>query len=190
MRRTVPRHPEQVVLQPTQSVPAAPRWWLRLLDGTHQWGSFDATVGRYDVRHYRLIVYPPGSSTADRRLARMWRGWPATGAVLGLLAILFLGGAAAPPDTVLKYAVFAYVLIGALLFLRAGPPRVHVRSLSAILLPGSIDAGELRKYTEWAVVVSMLTQADRAVGKGAISLVEREAVWWEAYDRLGRIARV
>ncbi|BBX63138.1 hypothetical protein MSAS_23120 [Mycobacterium saskatchewanense] len=185
----MPRHREPVVRQPTKTLPALPRWWSRLLDGAYQWGSFDATVGRYDVRHYRLIVYPPGTTTADRRLARMWRGWPATGAALGLLAILLLGGAAAPPDTVLRYAVLTYISIGALLFLRAGPPRVHVRSLSAILLPGSADAGERRKYAEWTLVVSMLTQADRALSNGAISLVEREAVWWEAYDRLGRIAR-
>ncbi len=104
--------------------------------------------------------------------------------------MMLLGDAAAPPGTVLKYALGAYVGIGALLFLRAGPARVHLRSLSAILLPGSADAGEQRKYTEWAVVVSMLTRADSACTAGAMSLVEREAVWWEAYDRLGRLERI
>lgn len=104
--------------------------------------------------------------------------------------MMLLSDAVAPPSTVLMYDVVAYLGIGALLFLRAGPARVHVRSLSAILWPGSPDVGEQRKHVEWAVVVSMLTRADRELTTGAISLIEREAVWWEAYNRLGRIADV
>lgn len=185
---TKSRHAQPDVLPAAKKAPPPVRWWSRLLDSAHPWGSFDATVGRYGVRNYRLIVYPPGISTADRQLARMWRGWPITGAALGLLAMMLLGDAVAPPGTVLMYAVVAYVGIGALLFLRAGPARVHVRSLSAILWPYSPDADEQRKQVEWAVVVSMLTRADSDLTTGAISLVEREAVWWEAYNRLKRIA--
>ena len=84
-------------------------------------------VGRYGVRRYRLIIYPAGTTTADRRLARLWRGWPISGAVLGLLAVMLLGNVAASPDAVLAFAVAAYVSIGALLFLRAGPARVRVQ---------------------------------------------------------------
>ena len=73
-------------------------------------------VGRYGVRRYRLIIYPAGTGTADRRLARLWRAWPLGGAVLGLLAVMLLGNAASSPDTVLAVAVAAYVSIGALLF--------------------------------------------------------------------------
>ena len=29
-----------------------------------------------------LIIYPPGTTTADRRLARLWRGWPLDGVAL------------------------------------------------------------------------------------------------------------
>ncbi|WP_156688289.1 DUF6611 family protein [Mycobacterium sp. Marseille-P9652] len=177
-------------LQPAPTVPPPVSWWSRLLDGAHPWGSFDATVGRYGVRQYQLIVYPPGISSTDRRLARIWRGWPATGAALGLMAILLLGDKVAPPGTIAEYAVVAYVCIGALLCLRAGPGRVRIRSLSAILLPGNAEPGERRKHAEWAVVAGMLTRADGAVSAGAMSLVEREAIWWEAYDRLGRLEHV
>ena len=48
---------------------------------------------------------------------------------------MLLGNAAASPDTVLALAVAVYVSIGALLFLRAGPARVQVRSMSIILMP-------------------------------------------------------
>ena len=190
MRRTPYRRAETDDRRLTQEAPAEPRWWSRLLDGAHPWGSFDATVGRYGIQRYRLIVYPPGSTAADRRLARLWRGWPITGAVLALLAFMLFGNVVAPPTTVLEYAVAGYVGIGALLFLRAGPVRVRVRSMSIILMPKGADVRELCRYAEWRMLVHMLTTADRMQATGATSLVEHEASWWKAYDRLGAISHV
>jgi hypothetical protein len=137
-----------------------------------------------------LIVYPPGSSTADRQLARLWRGWPITGAVLGLLAVMLLGNVASSPATVLAYAVVASVSVGVLLFLRAGPARVQVRSMSIILMPKAADVRERRRYTEWLSLIHMLTRADQKLAAGAISRVEHEAIWWEAYDRLEAVRYV
>jgi hypothetical protein len=37
------------------------------------------------------------------------------------------------------------------------------------------------------MLVHMLTMADRMQATGATSLVEHEASWWKAYDRLGAI---
>jgi Family of unknown function (DUF6611) len=154
------------------------------------WGSFDAKVCRYGVRRYRLIIYPPGASTVDRRLARLWRGWPLGGAVVGLFAIMMLGNAVSSPRTVLAVAVGAYVGIRALLFLRAGPGRVHVKSMSVLLMPGTADVSERRRYTEWRTLAQMLTRADQMLTSGAISPVEHEAIWWHAYDRLEETSRV
>jgi hypothetical protein len=187
MRRTQYLRVEPGVTQPTPGAPAALGWWSRLLDGAYPWGSFDATIGRYGARGYRLIIYPPGASTADRQYARLSRGWPITGAVLVLLAVMLLGNVAASPDTVLALGVAAYVSIGALLFLRAGPACVQVRSMSVILMPGAADARERRRYIEWQILVRMLTRADHLLRTGAISLVEHEATWWEACDRLEAI---
>jgi len=187
MRRALYRHVESGIPRPALALPAEPRWYASLLDGAHPWGSFAATVGRYGVRRYRLVIYPPGSSTADRQLARLWRGWPISGAVLGLVAVMLLGNVAASPDMVLAFAVTVYVSIGALLFLRAGPTRVQVRSVSIALMPKAADAREQRTYIEWQTLVSMLTRADRLLRTGAISPVEHEATWWEAYDRLGAV---
>jgi len=107
--------------------------------------------------------------------------------VLGLVAVMLLGNVAASPDMVLAFAVTVYVSIGALLFLRAGPTRVQVRSVSIALMPKAADAREQRTYIEWQTLVSMLTRADRLLRTGAISPVEHEATWWEAYDRLGAV---
>lgn len=190
MRSAQRRNVQPGVTQPTPEGQAAPRWWSRLLDGAYPWGFFDATVSRYGVRRYRLVIYPPGTGTADRRLARLWRGWPVSGAALGLLALMLLGNAAASPDTVLAIAVAAYMGIGGLLFLWAGPARVQVRSMSVVLMPGTADEHERRKYIEWKTLVHTLTRADRMLTTGATSLVEHEAIWWEAYDRLEAITHV
>jgi len=37
------------------------------------------------------------------------------------------------------------------------------------------------------MLVHMLTMADRMLATRAISLVEHEATWWKAYDRLEAI---
>ena len=97
---------------------------------------------------------------------------------------MLLGNAVSSPHTVLAVAVAAYVSIGALLFLLAGPGRVQVRSMSVILMPGAADAHERRRHTEWETLVDMLTRADHMLTTGAISPVEHEAIWWQAYDRL------
>jgi hypothetical protein len=136
------------------------------------------------------MMYSPRTSTVDRRLARLWRAWPSSGAVLGLLALTLLGNAAASPDTVLEVAVAAYVVTGALLFLRAGHGRVQARSMSVILMPETSDAKELCKYREWRELVQTLTTADDMLTTTAISPAEHKATWQHAYYRLGTIALV
>jgi hypothetical protein len=137
-----------------------------------------------------LIIYPPRTSTVDRRLARLWRGWPLGGAVLGLLAFIMLGNAVAAPPTVLAAAVTIYASIGALLFLLAGPARVQVRSMSVVLMPGTTDAHQQRRYAEFQTLVDTLIRADRTLTTGAISAVKYEATWWDAYDRLEETTHV
>ncbi|OSC28884.1 hypothetical protein B8W69_11015 [Mycobacterium vulneris] len=183
------RHPDiQLgVTEPPPAQPPAPWWWTRLIDGAHPWGSFDAGVGRHGVRRYWLVVYPPGASTAERRLARLWRGWPLTGAALGVVALMLLGNAEAPPTTVLAMVVAAYVGVGALLFMRVGHGRVNVRSMPVILAPGTADDDERRKYGEWQILVHILTAADGMLTTGAISPAEYKATWRHAYHRLESI---
>lgn len=103
---------------------------------------------------------------------------------------MVLGNAAASPDTMLEIFVVAYVGVGALLFFRAGPLRVRVRSMSIVLLPNSDDADERHKYAEWRTLAGALTRADRMLATGAVSVVEHEAIWWEAYERVEAIAHV
>ena len=166
-----------------QTVEPRARWFSRLLDGDHPWGSYDVKISQYAVRRYRLIIYPPGTATADRRLARLRRGWPLAGGVLILFAIM-IGDAVSMPYTVPAVAITAYVSIYVLLSLLAGPKRVQVKSLSLVLIPATTDEDERRRYREWKTLTDMLIRADGMLETGAISPVEYEAIWWQAYDRL------
>ena len=166
-----------------QTVEPGARWFSRLLDGDHRWGFYDVKISQYAVRRYRLIIYPPGIATADRRLARLRRGWPLAGAVLILFAIM-IGDAVSSPYTVPAVAITAYLSIHVLLSLLAGPKRVHVKSLSLILMPTIADEDEQHRHHEWKTLTHMLTRADGMLSTGAISPVEYEAIWWQAYDRL------
>jgi hypothetical protein len=154
--------------------------WRRLLDGAHLWGSFDATVGRYGLRRYRLIIFPPGSTTTDRRLLRLCRGWPVGGGVLALFAVMLVGGS---PDSLLVAAA-AYLTVGAVLFVLTAGVRGGVRSMSLILLTEQLGPDDRRRYAEWEALVSLLTYADHMLSAAAITLLQHEALWWQAYDRL------
>ena len=179
----ISRTPDSMRKTQYQAVEPRARWFSRVLDGDRPWGSYDVKISQYAVRRYRLIVYPPGTATADRRLARLRRGWPLAGAALVLLAMM-IGDAVSSPYAVPAVAISAYLGICVLLSRLAGPKRVHVKSMSIILMPGITDENERRRHTEWKTLTHMLTRADDMLSTGAISPVEHEAIWWQAYNHL------
>jgi hypothetical protein len=138
------------------------------------------------MRRYRLVIFPPGISTADRRLLRLWRGWPWGGGTLALLAAMFLG------DTGLSLLIVAatYVGITAALFVMTADVRAGTRSRSLVLLSAELDSFERQRYAEWEKRVALLTCADHMLNSGAITPTQHELIWWQAYDSLEAPARV
>jgi hypothetical protein len=161
-------------------MPAVRAGWCRLVDGAHPWGSFDATVGRYGLRRYRLLIFPPGISTTDRRLLRLWPAWPIGGGALALFAVMLVGG----PLTTLVVAAAAYLTAGAALFVLTSGARGGVRSMSLIILTAELNSDDRRRYAEWEALVDLLMRADHMLTAGAITVPQHEMVWWQAYDRL------
>ena len=166
------------------------RVWSRLLDGAHPWGSFDATVGRYGLRRYRLVIFPPGISATDRRLLRLWRGWPVGGGMLAMLAMMLLGDAVASPGSTLLVVAAAYLGVGVVLFVLTAGVRAGVRSMSLILLAADLGPCDRQSFAEWGVLVELLTTADGKLTAGTIAPAQHEALWWQAYERLGAHAHV
>lgn len=161
-------------------MPAVRAGWCRLADGAHPWGSFDATVGRYGLRRYRLVIFPPGISTTDRRLLRLWRAWPIGGGALAVFAVMLVGG----PLTTVVVAAAAYLTTGAALFVLTARARGGVRSMSLIFLTEELNADDRQRYAEWEALADLLLRADHMLTTGAITVPQHEMAWWQAYGRL------
>ncbi len=147
-------------------------------------------MGRYGLRRYGLVIFPPGISATDRRLLRLWRGWPVGGGMLALLAMMLLPDAVASPGTTLLAVAGAYVGVCAVLFVLTAGVRSGVRSMSLVLLAPDLGPHEAESFAEWGVLVDLLTTADDKLIAGTIAPAQHEALWWQAYERLGGHAHV
>ena len=147
-------------------------------------------MGRYGLRRYGLVIFPPGIGATDRRLLRLWRGWPVGGGMLALLAMMLLPDAVASPGTTLLAVAGAYVGVCAVLFVLTAGVRTGVRSMSLVLLAGDLGPHEAESFAEWGVLVDLLTTADDKLIAGTIAPAQHEALWWQAYERLGGHAHV
>jgi hypothetical protein len=153
------------------------------------WGSFDAYPARYGVARYRLVVFPPGITAGERRLLRVWRGWPLWGAALWLG--LQIGGAmAGMPETALIGGSMVYIAAGAITFVLAGDTRMRVRTVWATSIAGYGDPEADRRYSALRVMARALDQADLDLEEGRIDPLQHEARWWQVYDVLDTMAPV
>jgi hypothetical protein len=161
------------------------RRWSRLLDGEHVWGSLDGSVNSDGFRSYRLVVFPPGISRAERRYLRMWWGWPTWGA-MSWLALVVGSAAVLSTWTALAISTMAYLGAGALVRALAGNRRSQVRTLRAVRVRGHVDDPCAVNYSLLEAIASLLALADGARDQGRLSVIDHELVWWHVYDCLGR----
>lgn len=174
--------------QPSAPSSAGQRWWLRLLDGDHVWGSLDVSPTRYGVTRYCLVIFPPGIDRLDRRLLRALRAWPTWGALLWLFSVCLLSTSSISVRFAVPTAV--WLGIGAVLFAYAGALRTQVRTRCVTRIAGHPDITcrpdeeSANAYAEMTTSVGMLRSADVLRAQGRLSTAEHEAIWWQVYDRL------
>jgi len=170
--------------QPLPSwTPASSRWWTRLLDGDHVWGSLSVSPTRYGVTRYWLVVYPPGIDNVERRWLRAWRAWPTWGTVLWLFSLLLLGAA----TSWLQFAIptVVWLGVGVALFARVARSHAQIRTRCVTRFAGRPDEQFEAEYAELKVLVGKLRAADMLRDHGRLSASAHEAIWWQVYDRLG-----
>jgi hypothetical protein len=165
-------------------VTSAPvRYWDRLLDGSRVWGSIDVGLERQGFRRYRLVLFPPGVTKAERRLLRLWRGLPTWAALVWLMSVIVLSKAWSP-WVALGVATVVHVAVGAVILDRVRVLRTQVRTLSVVLITGYPHPGTEATYAEMKKIAAVLCTADFMHAQGRISAAEHESIWWQAYQRL------
>lgn len=171
------------------SVPVPGSCSGELLDGDRVWGSIDISpsryrISRYGVSGYRLVVFPPGISRAERGRLRLWRTWPTWGALLWLASTVCLS-ARLSNWTAIGIATALYLSSGAAALALAGKLRSQVRTLSVSVVDRRPDQRSAVAYDELATLVAILSDADIRRESGQMSATDHQAVWSRVYDRLG-----
>ncbi|VEG51461.1 Uncharacterised protein [Mycolicibacterium aurum] len=158
----------------------------RLLDGDAEWGSLTIQPDRFGTR-YLLVVYPPGITARDRRLVRLWRGWPVWGAVLWVLAEVTLLRCTGAWTAL---AVSTGILLGTGVATRAlaGELRAQVRCVAATLLPRHYDPISGAACAAMAESADRLREARAWRIAGLTTPAEFETTWWKVYDSVGALA--
>lgn len=152
--------------------------WHRLIDGDRSWGSLHISATRYGVTRYRLVVFPPGLSTEQRRLLRVWRAWPTWGMAVWLVlevALLPTMGTVAA----LTLSTFAAISAGAVSMACVDQFRREVRTLTVLRMAGVNDRETADIFTELKRHATALALADRHL-TGA----DHEAAMWRVYERM------
>jgi hypothetical protein len=152
--------------------------WHRLIDGAHPWGSLHISPTRYGVTRYRLVVFPPGLSTEQRRLLRVWRAWPTWGTALWLVlevALLPSMGTVAA----LTISTFTALSAGAVSMALVDQFRREVRTCTVLRMTGVNDHQTAEMFAELKRHATTLALADRDL-TGA----DHEAAVWRVYERM------
>lgn len=154
---------------------------------SRSWGSYDVYLPRYGVNRCRLVVFPPGISGPERRMLRLWRGWPLWGAGLWVGAQA-VGAWANMGITAFFAGTMLYIALGAMAFAMTGDIRWRVRTAWAIKAPAPLAGDDMiERYDRLNALAHTLDRADRDLHEGRISITEHEATWWQAYDSNGLV---
>lgn len=154
-----------------------------MLDGAHPWGAADVSADRFGVTRYRLVVYPPGIDRVDRRLVRLWRGWPVWGVLVWIGCEIWLTQIVGP-WAALAISTTVALASGALAALLAGDQRAQVRTMAVTVLAGQYDEPSLALRSRIETLAGRLIDADERLRRRTIAPAEHEMAWWRVYDEL------
>jgi hypothetical protein len=131
-------------------------------------------------RHYRLVVFPPGTDTRERWLLRAWLRWP----VACLLSALAIAGAlSAELGIPVAVGVAAAFVLGPHLWLRRTVRRAR-RGLCVVHADhayGPSAADDLARCQRLVSLARDATEAERALDRGELTPVEFQRVWGEVH---------
>jgi hypothetical protein len=155
-----------------------------MIEGDKLWGTLDVSpVGRSMWRRVRLTVYPPGTSSADRRALHFAHTWPVGGAILALVLLVSLGSAW--PPALVVVAITGLYLAGFWLGARLTRPlRARIRSLDVVSV---YVGGGLEEYGDASLLretTARLEALDARRRAHDLDPARYEAEWAEIYESL------
>ena len=141
----------------------------------HRWGSLQGGSFRHGGRHFRLVVFPPGTNARERLWLRTWLSWHFFGFWLTLAAAVIADGA----WVVAAVAVGAGVFGSGYVWLRhrVRRHRARVCILHAEYLPAVGAGGERRLCEQLIAYASIMAAAEAAADRGELAPVDFEHVW-------------
>ena len=145
-----------------------------------RWGSLDGVPLLYGGRHYRLVVYPPGTDDRERRLLQAWQALPPGVPFLGLVTFAVLAGRLGLAEAL---ALTAVLVLGPLAWLRQALRRRRrdVCVVHAEYLYGAGTAAELDRCKRVVSLSSTLTDAERALDRGELTPVDFQRIWGDVH---------
>ncbi len=159
---------------------------LRSIGSGRTWGSFDIYPSRYGITRYRLVMFPPGISSDERRLLRAWRTWPVWGSLLFLASQLWLTHAMAA-RWALAISATIWLLSGAVAFAFSAQTRSRVRCLNGIAVTGPYDDDTVNQLAAVRALATTLLAADARRDEGVLSELDHEAICWQSYQQIGQL---
>jgi len=168
----------------TRSGSALHRGWQRLIDGERPWGSIDVHPDRFGMTRYRLVVFPPGISDAERRRVRLARVWPMWGALVWVACEVWLTHVTAP-WVALAVSSAAFIAVGFVATTMAGAQRAQVKTMAVTVSAGYPDTHAAGRRDQLERLALKLMDADERLRRGQISAADHELTWWRVYDEIG-----
>ncbi|NYG57276.1 hypothetical protein BJ980_000199 [Nocardioides daedukensis] len=137
--------------------------------------------------HYRLVVFPPGTSSREATWLRAWLGWPFAGTMLAVLFTLVLPGMV--PVLVAVPIAVALLFCGHLGLLHVvRRQRRGVCVVRAEYVAGAGVRDELERCRHLEAVGAILLGAERAVECGDLTPVDFELLWASLHAQVGALA--
>ncbi|WP_411699482.1 DUF6611 family protein [Conyzicola sp.] len=156
----------------------------RVLEGDQLWGRVDvASSARSLCARYRVVVYPPGTNSAERRQLTFYRNWPVAGALIAMAAMVAAGVLVSSTSAV-AVAICVYLAGFVVGGSRSRLLRERCRTVEAGFLfqpDATLSAG---RPDLLAATMRQFHALDLARHAGAVDAAQYEARWAEIYNTL------
>ncbi|MDN4612859.1 hypothetical protein P5G50_00225 [Leifsonia sp. F6_8S_P_1B] len=154
----------------------------RLTEGSLRWGAVEHAPASPTVwRRITVTVYPPGVTTAERRLLHAGRWWPFAGAVIGVFGMA-VAADHVPPVLAGFLAVACYIASCWALHRRTAGLRARSRTVTAVFYRTAYEDAVYGDPVRVREVIGRFRELEDRRAAGDLDPVGYEREWGLLYD--------